>query len=173
MNSLNNVIQETITTNKFDDPFYVVDVENIIEKHKRWMSKLPRIKPFYAVKCNDSRHVIEILAALGIGFDCASKNEIVDVLSIGVTPNRIIYANPCKRKSHIEYAVKENVNLMTFDNEEELYKIADCAPNAKLVIRIKADDSHSKYHLGRKFGAEMKNVSALLQVAKHLHLNVI
>lgn len=28
---------------------------------------------FTAVKCNDDQTVLEILAALGIGFDCASK----------------------------------------------------------------------------------------------------
>ncbi|RWR98950.1 hypothetical protein B4U80_06104, partial [Leptotrombidium deliense] len=134
---------------------------------------MPRIKPYYAVKCNNTPIVLEILASLGLGFDCASKNEIADVLSCGVSPSKIIYANPCKSKSHIEYAMSENVELMTFDNEEELYKIADCAPEAKLVVRIKVDDSHSKYHLGRKFGIVVKKVPYLLQVAKHLGLDVV
>lgn len=37
------------------------------------MRALPRITPFYAVKCNDSLSVLKTLASLGTGFDCASK----------------------------------------------------------------------------------------------------
>ena len=32
------------------------------------------------------------------------------------------------------------MDLMTFDNEEELYKIKSINPSAKLVLRILADD---------------------------------
>jgi len=48
-----------------------------------------------------------------------------------VSPNRIIYANPCKQKSYIEYAAKHDVSMMTFDNEIELYKIKATFPNSK------------------------------------------
>lgn len=34
---------------------------------------------FTAVKCNDSPIVLKMLAALGTGFDCASKGEIKKV----------------------------------------------------------------------------------------------
>jgi ornithine decarboxylase len=36
------------------------------------------------------------MTELGLGFDCASKNEIETVLNLGVHPSRIIYAQPCK-----------------------------------------------------------------------------
>jgi len=39
----------------------------------RWHKALPRVTPFYAVKCNDSEAVVKTLAVLGAGFDCASK----------------------------------------------------------------------------------------------------
>ena len=54
-----------------------------------------------AVKCNDDPVLLQTLAALGAGFDCASKQEITTILNLGVDPSRIIYANPCKQKSHI------------------------------------------------------------------------
>ena len=41
--------------------------------HARWEATLPNIKPFYAVKCNDDVMLLKTLAALGTGFDCASK----------------------------------------------------------------------------------------------------
>ena len=38
------------------------------------------------------------------------------------------------------FATKAGVHLMTFDNEEELYKIKSINPSARLVLRILADD---------------------------------
>lgn len=55
------------------DAFYVCDLGDVLKKHMRWMRALPRITPFYAVKCNDSPSVLRTLASLGTGFDCASK----------------------------------------------------------------------------------------------------
>jgi len=174
MSTFQDLIDETIASGNIEDPFYVVNIEDIIQKHQNWLIKMPRIQPFYAVKCNNSPIVIEILAALGLGFDCASKAEIDCVLDAGVQPSNIIYANPCKSKPYIQYADKTGVNLMTFDNEEELHKIAHLFPEARLVLRIKADDSHSKYHLGQKFGADVrKRVPKLLELAKNLGLRVV
>ena len=48
-----------------------------------------------------------------------------------VSSDRIIYANPCKQTSHIKFASKNNVPLMTFDNETELYKIKAVYSDAK------------------------------------------
>lgn len=55
------------------DAFYVCDLGDVLKKHLRWVRALPRVTPFYAVKCNDSRMVVSTLASLGTGFDCASK----------------------------------------------------------------------------------------------------
>ena len=55
------------------DAFYVCDLGDVLKKHLRWARALPRVMPFYAVKCNDSRAVVMTLASLGAGFDCASK----------------------------------------------------------------------------------------------------
>lgn len=79
---------------------------------------------FQAVKCNPDPQVLRLLAGLGTGFDCASKAEIEQVLSIGVDPSRIIYAQPCKTKSYIRYAANVGVKQMTFDNADELYKVS-------------------------------------------------
>ena len=53
------------------------------------------------------------------------------MLSYGVEPHRIIFANPCKQLSHIKYAVAHDVDLMAFDNEMELQKVKELAPNSR------------------------------------------
>lgn len=45
--------------------------------------------------------------------------------------DRIIYANPCKQSSYIRFAQEVGVEIMTFDNENELLKIKQIHPNAK------------------------------------------
>ncbi|KAI1241235.1 hypothetical protein IHE44_0009704 [Lamprotornis superbus] len=155
------------------DAFYVADLGDIVKKHMRWHKALPRVTPFYAVKCNDSRAVVKTLAVLGAGFDCASKTEIQLVQSIGVPPERIIYANPCKQVSQIKHAASSGVQMMTFDSEVELMKVARAHPKAKLVLRITTDDSKAVCRLSVKFGATLKTSRLLLERAKELDLAIV
>lgn len=125
------------------------------------------------MKCNPDPQVLRLLAALGTGFDCASKAEIETVLELGVDPSRIIYAHPCKTKSYIRFAAEEGVKQMTFDNTDELYKIKKFFPDAELFLRILTDDSSSLCRLSDKFGASMDTTADLLRLAKQLNLNVV
>ena len=125
------------------------------------------------MKCNPDPYVLRLLAALGTGFDCASNGEISQVLSLGVDPSRVIFANPCKPSSFVRQSAKAGVDMMTFDNTDELYKVARVHPGAKLVVRILTDDSKSLCRLGLKYGAPLVTVPALLTKAKELNLDVI
>lgn len=155
-----------------EDAFFVADVGDVYRQHMRWKKHLKRVTPHYAVKCNPDPVVLRLLAALGSGFDCASKAEIEQVLKMGVDPARIIYAQPCKTKSYLRYTAKQNVKQMTFDNTDELYKVKEIAPEAELYLRILTDDSASLCKLSQKFGASMDNTQELLALAKKLDLNV-
>lgn len=156
-----------------DDPFFICDLGDIVKKWKRFHQWLPRVEPFYAVKCNPDPTVMKLLANLGANFDCASKAEIKLILDLGVGPERIIFANPCKQTSFIKYARAHQVKMMTFDNQPELHKIKQYHPDAELVLRIKVDDSKSLCKFGIKFGACPSKAKELLEVAKKLNLNVI
>lgn len=156
-----------------ENAFYVADLGEVYRQHMRWKTNLPRVKPFYAVKCNPDEEVIALLANLGSGFDCASKAEIDLVLGLGVAPHRIIYAQPCKTKSYLRHAAKVGVKQMTFDNADELYKIKASYPEAEVVLRILTDDSASLCRLSTKFGADLNTAAELLRLAKSLELNVV
>ncbi|KAH9845350.1 Ornithine decarboxylase [Teratosphaeria destructans] len=155
-----------------EDAFFVADVGDVYRQHMRWKKRLARVTPHYAVKCNPDPTVLRLLAAMGAGFDCASKSEIEQVLKMGVDPSRIIYAQPCKTKSYLRYTAKQSVKQMTFDNTDELYKIKELSPDAELYLRILTDDSASLCRLSQKFGASMEATKELLNVAKKLDLNI-
>jgi ornithine decarboxylase len=155
------------------DPFFVVDIPNLKAKHGLWTSALPRVEPFFAIKCNPNPTVLRTMISLGIGFDCASKGEIATMLSLGVSPNKIIYANPCKPVSHIKYAASVGVHLMTFDNADELVKCKASNPSCRMVLRVLTDDSTAVCRLGLKFGTPPHLTIDLLRRAVELDVDVV
>jgi len=167
-----DLITEKINA-EVEEAFYFVDLGIVVKKLNQWKELLPRAKPFYAMKCNPNPAVVNTLASLDVNFDCASKNEIQQILQLGVDPSRIIYANPCKMKSHIAYARENGVDLMTFDNADELRKVAEIFPNARMVLRIITDDSQSVCRFSSKFGCPLATCKELLALAKSLQLNVV
>ncbi|XP_057355951.1 antizyme inhibitor 2 isoform X1 [Manis pentadactyla] len=152
---------------------FVADLGAIVRKHFCFLKCLPRVRPFYAVKCNSSLGVLKVLAELGLGFSCANKAEMELVQRIGVPASKIIYANPCKQIAQIKYAAKHGVQLLSFDNEVELTKVAKSHPSAKMVLCIAANDSHSLSRLSLRFGASLKSCRHLLENAKKSCVEVV
>lgn len=156
-----------------EDAFMVVDLGVVKKAAWNWNNQLPRVKAHYAVKCNPDIEIMSLIRDMGTGFDCASIAEIDMCLKMGVDPNEIIFANPCKMPSHIKCARDRGVHLMTFDNIAELDKIQRCNPEAQMVLRILTDDSQSVCRFGSKFGAPQHHVPALLRRAKELDVSVV
>ena len=59
------------------------------------------------------------------------QHEMSVVLDLGVPPERVVYANPCKQTSHIQYAAQRGVKMMSFDNTAELHKTHKHFPTAE------------------------------------------
>lgn len=154
------------------DAFYTVDLGAALCRWEEWRTALPRLKPFYAVKCCNEPALLETLSRLGCSFDCASPAEMELVLAHGATPDRIIYAHAVKPPSHIAAARAVGVGLMTFDSTYELDKVKAMHPSASMVLRIHAADPHARCQLGNKFGALPYEVEGLLLHALKLNLHV-
>ncbi|KAI9010252.1 pyridoxal-dependent decarboxylase [Hyaloraphidium curvatum] len=156
-----------------EDAFFAGDIGEVVRQYAKFRKLLPRVVPHYAVKCNPDDTIVKALVELGASFDCASKGEIDQVLKFGVNPQSIIYANPCKPASHLRAARAAGVDLMTFDNADELAKIRRHHPGARLVLRILTDDSRSVCRFGIKFGADAEAAAALLALAKEMGMDVV
>jgi ornithine decarboxylase len=157
-----------------DDAFFICDVGQLLHKYSEWRKSLPRVHPYYAVKCNNNSVLLSTLAGLGCNFDCASKGELDQIMAMGIPPARIIFANPCKTASHIRYAASCGVRMMTFDNDQELYKVQRLHPEAEMVLRIAVSDPTAVCQLNMKFGCEPVNgAPALLKLAATLGVKVV
>ncbi|KAF7939078.1 uncharacterized protein EAE97_007159 [Botrytis byssoidea] len=157
----------------FNDPFFVADIEVIRRQHDLWVSHLPFVRPFYAVKCNTDNVMLRVLMQLGVGFDCASVEEMHTVLSLGAHPGSIIFANPCKAPEALAFAYNAGIRKTTFDNIDELDSINKYMPNAQLMLRIFANDNSALVALGDKYGAPLESAQALLVRAKKLGMDVV
>ena len=156
-----------------DEPFFIVDMNKVVEQYNRWVEYLPDIQPYFAVKSNPDTNIMRLLATLGCNFDCASKNEMANVLAIVNNPERIIFANPCKVSSHLKYACENKIAMMTFDCVEELEKIHTLYPEAQILLRICVDDSNSKCKFNSKFGCPPHNILKIFERIKELRMNLM
>jgi len=170
----NRIKQIDISTckEKEIEPFYVCDLGELKRLAKKLKEYLPRVHPFYAVKCNNDSRLIKEIADLGYGFDCASKEEIDQIVSKNISPKRVIYANPCKSIPQLRHAQKANVPLTTVDNMDELIKIKKFYPLCGILIRILTDDSSSTCPLSVKFGVSLEYAKEIVDACKSLDLNL-
>ncbi|CCE61874.1 hypothetical protein TPHA_0B02020 [Tetrapisispora phaffii CBS 4417] len=169
---IESINQETCEPGE-ENSFFICDLGELEKLYINWQKELPMVKPYYAVKCNPNPKILLKLKELGLNFDCASKSEIETILSMGVDPSRIIYANPCKASSFVRYAQDKKVMKSTFDNVDELYKIKKFHPDSELLIRISTDDSTAQCRLSTKYGCDLADVESLLEKVKELQLNLV
>eukprot|EP00882_Tetradesmus_deserticola_P012917 GHRQ01013692.1.p1 GENE.GHRQ01013692.1~~GHRQ01013692.1.p1 ORF type:complete len:334 (+),score=108.18 GHRQ01013692.1:163-1164(+) len=93
-----------IAESGISETFYVYDLGEVARLHNTWRAAMPRVAPHYAVKCNPEPMMLAMLAALGAGFDCASVMELEAAQALGVSQDRIIFANPCKKPADFRCA---------------------------------------------------------------------
>ncbi|BAS87736.1 Os04g0136500 [Oryza sativa Japonica Group] len=153
--AVTGLIHDIVASSSARSAFHVLDLAKVVDLYAGWRRALPGVRPFYAVKCNPDTALLGALAALGAGFDCASRAEIEAVLALGVPPAAIVYANPCKPGAHVAFAAEAGVNVTTYDSEEEVAKVKRCHPSCELLLRIKAPDCGGvKVDLGLKYRAQ-------------------
>jgi len=172
-------LSEKVHTAAKDEPIALLDLGAIRRRAETWFRLLPRVEPFYAVKCNPHPAVLETLWSVckergSGGFDCASPDEIDLALSLGEDmADRIVFANPCKQASAIEHARAAGVQRTVFDNVAELEKLAAVFPGSELSIRVQTDDALAQCPLLNKFGAAPGDCPELLARARALGLKVV
>lgn len=151
-------------------PFLVIDL-NVIKKNYQNLKKhLPMASVYYAVKANPMEEVILLLKSLGSNFDIATTYELDQVMSLGVTADRISFGNTIKKSKDIEYFYNKGVRLFATDSEEDIRKLADKAPGSKVFFRILTEGRGADWPLSRKFGAHPDMIFNLITLSKELGL---
>ncbi|KAI0243991.1 Mitochondrial 2-oxoadipate and 2-oxoglutarate transporter, partial [Massospora cicadina] len=160
--SVNSVIRQVVAEGELE-AFNVLDVGEVNHRLDLWERNLPNVMPFYAVKAFPRSPLDPTNGGAGDGL----------VLAAGVSPDRIIFANPCKLKSHMRHAANCGIQMSTFDSANELEKIKALWPTSQLFLRIWVNDSGSSIPLNTKYGAAPNEISSILAKAKGLELDVV
>jgi ornithine decarboxylase len=154
-----------------ETPCIVLDLRVIRDNYLKLRDSFPYAHIYYAVKANPHKAVISLLAELGAFFDIASCHELDLVMSLGVTPDRMLYGNTIKKAKDIEYFYEKGVRMFATDSEEDLRNIASFAPHSKIYVRIIMEESPTAdWPLSRKFGCHSDMAYDLLILAQSLGL---
>ena len=147
---------------KHGTPLFVVDHDELRKNYALFRKHFPRVQIYYAVKVNSDPAIVETFYKLGGSFDVASIQEFRTVYQyISKLPakqrqdfiwDKIIYANPIKPIETLE-ELDRYKPLVTYDNPEEVKKIAKHAPHAGLALRLRVPNTGSMVELSSKFGA--------------------
>lgn len=131
-------------------------------------------RSLYAVKANPSPDLLRIYWGEGVThYDVASIGEVRFVHE--TLPEAVLcFMHPVKAEEAIAEAYFEHgVKTFSLDTLEELEKIVRAtstdgvpASDLSLVVRIRVSSAHAKLSLASKFGAEPRDVSALLMAAR-------
>src|SRR6195256_5577836 len=138
---------------RYSRPFLIIDTAIVRGKVRRFRAAMPRVRPHYAVKANPDRRVLKVLAQEGAGFEIASTAELDLLLSLNVPAAEVFFSNPVKSREAIAYAAAKGVEWFVVDSPDELRKVHEIKPDAKLYLRIAAPNIGSDWPLSGKFGA--------------------
>jgi len=162
-------------------PLVIVDHKVLRENYAQFRRHLPRVQVYYAVKANSDPAIVQTFYDAGASFDVASMAEFLNVHEkIKDLPaeqrqnfiwDRVIYANPIKANETLEQ-LDPYKPLVTYDNHDEVLKIARYAPHSGLVLRLRVPNTGSMVELSSKFGALPGDAVDLIAFAHNNKLEV-
>ena len=158
---------------KYGTPLLVVSCDQIKENYDLLIKHIPGIKIHYAMKSNPDINILQQLIECGSCFDVASDGEMELLAELGVTPDRIVYANPVKTWNGLNTAQRNGVYKMTYDSDIETEKMATAIPGAQVLIRVRVDNPEALVDLNSKFGCYPEEALFLMRRARKLGLDVL
>ena len=152
-------------------PCLVLDVDRVEQNFRALRDALPLARIYYAVKANPAHQVLERLVGLQSHFDAASIEEVTACLDAGAQPQAISFGNTIKKVSAIRRAHEAGVTMFAFDSREELAKLAQHAPGARVYCRILVENEGADWPLSRKFGTTIESARELMLAAGEMGLD--
>ncbi len=157
---------------EYGSPLLILSLKQIEENYNCLKQYMPRVRVFYAIKANPHQRILETMINLGSSFDVASDGEINLLHDMGVSGERLIYANPVKTTGGLQACRQCGVQKMTFDSASEIDKIKAVCPDASVLLRLRIDNSSAHVDLNKKFGAAREDALALMLKAKEAGLDM-
>ncbi len=127
---------------RFGTPLYVYSKRSIIDhcRHiERAFGGCDHLT-CYALKANNNRALLKLIANEGLGADVGSVGELYLALSAGFPPERITFSGVGKRDDEIDYALRHDILAFNAESTEEIEVLSKIASSlgktARLLLRV-------------------------------------
>ena len=162
-------VEDVVATIADDLPIHVIYKRTIEQAAHAFLTSFPG-EVMYAVKCNPTPAVLDMLARAGISaFDVASIEEIDAVRRIAPLA-KMYFMHPVKSRKAIRHAYMAGIRDFSLDSQDELVKIIEetGADDLSLVIRLGLPKGDAALDLSGKFGVIGDEAVALMRDARKI-----
>lgn len=138
-------------------------------------------KVHYAIKANNNKQILALIAAKGFGADCVSGWEIEAAIAAGFAPKDIVFAGVGKTDDEIQLAISNEIGMIHCESFQEIEVINEWSKKAgkitKIALRLNPNVNaftHEKISTGlaeNKFGMTVFEFNELIQ-AHHQFNNI-
>ncbi|MEE0979154.1 MAG: diaminopimelate decarboxylase [Muribaculaceae bacterium] len=136
-------------------------------------------KVHYAIKANNDRRLLDVIAMHGFGADCVSIGEVKYAIETGFNKNNVVFAGVAKTDNEVISALTYGIECIHVESMEELVNVDTIAgkmgKKARIALRINPDiDAHTHHYITtglaeNKFGIDSRMADVAIKLALSLH----
>jgi len=159
---------------------YVYDLE-VVRSAVQTLQGLKSVdRVLYAMKANSHPAILQLLAGMGVAFDCVSRGEIEHLLGCvpGIERSRVLFTPNFAPRAEYEWALQQDI-VVTIDNLFVLREWGQLFRGKGVFLRIDTGTGRGHHHHVRtagthaKFGVPMSEVDQLVSLAAQHAVSVI
>ena len=129
-------------------PLFVFDLDRLKLNYEVIRQAFNDYKIHYALKSNSEIEILKTLKDTGSSFETASPGEVERLLNLDVSPDNIIYSNPCKSRDEIIQLAEMGIRYFSFESAEDLDRLMHLVPDGVFALRLnltEIDPIHINY----------------------------
>jgi diaminopimelate decarboxylase/aspartate kinase len=162
------------------DSAYVYDLQQVEQAAGRLLGMASVDRILYSVKANDHPAIIEVLAGMGLGFECVSMNEVCHILQLlpGIPVSDILYTPNFASRQEYQEARKAGVTI-TIDNAWVLQQWPEDFADSEVFLRLDLESGHGHHKKvitsgkDSKFGISLCHLESLQAVLQAHRIDVV
>jgi diaminopimelate decarboxylase/aspartate kinase len=136
---------------------YVYDIDTVKDAATALLNMKSLDRVLYAMKANSNARILQVLAGLGVDFDCVSPGEVRHLLEVvpGLGRKRILLTLNFAPREEYEWALESGINL-TLDNLYPLREWPGIFKGGEVFIRLDPGQGRGHHEHVRTAGVHSK-----------------
>ena len=153
----------------------LINLNTLRQNYRSFKSCFPKAKIYSAFKALSTKGMPEILKKEEACFEVATKEEFTALKNLNCKMDRVLFSHPDRDLWELSACVRGGLTLFVSDSLEDLKRLSEKAPRAKILIRIQDPlppvDALLDYN--KRFGVSETHVMDFYKQAVSMGLKVI